>query len=636
MTITADTFTNYATSTVQGGVGGSGSALNATDTSLLLPTGDGSKFPSVAPFMLQFGAAAPYELAKCTARSGDTLTLVRAQEGTTAATWAYGTQVEQVATAGNLTNLWSALNSGRVFYAQDYGAKNDGSTDDTTAIQAAINACQASGKAGTVVLGPNTSIISAPLTVASTGNIQIIGMGWGSQLQAASGFTGAAMLHVQSPGTQYGFVYGVTLREFFLNGNNVAGLNGIQLDSTYHALVEHVRIRYCLGISLYFNGATNAFGAYNYVVSCTITDGGAGTGLKTSYNEWLTVTGSSFVTFNSAGGYGAELTNYNCIIEGSQFDNCDTALYMSYANRNSIIGCQFDRAGTRFIDLRGCQACSISGCSFNSRNATSAHEAIYVNDPNNQDNVVVGCTMEPYNPGWAYGQFSYFINESGNTGSPGNLYSNNATAGVPLALVTGTARNNHGYNPALPLVPPAAPVPTTASTGGSIPAGVYGVIITFVNYKGESLGSVAGSVTTSGGASTITIPSPAGQFSAYGWYAYVTQAGGSTYYRQQAAGSPTALNTALTLTATPTTTGATPPGSNTTAPFSQPAVPASGTAFQNTYGVDCEVYVAGGTVSAITVNGVTTGATSGLARIAARATITLTYTAAPTWVWIGE
>ncbi len=111
---------------------------------------------------------------------------------------------------------------------------------------------------------------------------------------------------------------------------------------------------------------------------------------------------------------------------------------------------------------------------------------------------------------------------------------------------------------------PAAPAPTNAATGGTVTAGTYGVVTTYVNAYGETVGSTAGTTTTTGATSTITVPSPAASGNATGWYAYVTQPGGSIYYRQQPAGSPSAIGTALPITAPPTVTGAQPPAANTT------------------------------------------------------------------------
>jgi hypothetical protein len=117
------------------------------------------------------------------------------------------------------------------------------------------------------------------------------------------------------------------------------------------------------------------------------------------------------------------------------------------------------------------------------------------------------------------------------------------------------------------LAAPAAPAPTHASTGGTVAAGTYGVKATYVNGNGETVASAAGTVTTTGTTSTITVPSPSAETGATGWYAYVTQAGGSTYTRQQTAGQPTAIGTALTLTAPPTSTGATAPTADASATY---------------------------------------------------------------------
>jgi len=66
-----------------------------------------------------------------------------------------------------------------------------------------------------------------------------------------------------------------------------------------------------------------------------------------------------------------------------------------------------------------------------------------------------------------------------------------------------------------------------------------------------------------------------------------------------------------------------------------PAVPASGTAQANNFSFPVRVYVSGGTVSALALNGTATGLTSGEVLLAPGDTITLTYTAAPSWVWFG-
>jgi hypothetical protein len=99
-------FTNNAWGTLA-------SQLNAGATSLALSTGQGAKFPSPTGgdyFLLTLigvtgTTETSWEIVKCTARSTDTLTIVRAQEGTSDATWAAGTRVELRVTAAPLADV---------------------------------------------------------------------------------------------------------------------------------------------------------------------------------------------------------------------------------------------------------------------------------------------------------------------------------------------------------------------------------------------------------------------------------------------------------------------------------------------------------------------------------------------------
>ncbi len=70
------------------------------------------------------------------------------------------------------------------------------------------------------------------------------------------------------------------------------------------------------------------------------------------------------------------------------------------------------------------------------------------------------------------------------------------------------------------------------------------------------------------------------------------------------------------------------------------AVPASLTAYQNPFGIDCAVYIVGGIVTVIEVNvgtgWVATGVVAGHVQVSANAQIRITYTVAPTWTWFGN
>jgi hypothetical protein len=94
-------FANNAWSFLNGGI-------NDTTTSIALSTGQGARFPSPTGgdyFLLTLigltdGNEATWEIVKVTTRTGDVLTVVRAQESTTAVSWLSGTRVELRMTAG--------------------------------------------------------------------------------------------------------------------------------------------------------------------------------------------------------------------------------------------------------------------------------------------------------------------------------------------------------------------------------------------------------------------------------------------------------------------------------------------------------------------------------------------------------
>lgn len=94
-------YSNNAASTLD-------AALTAGSTSLAVVAGTGALFPTLSGgdwfvFTIEDLDTGIYEICKCTARSGDTFTIERAQEGTTALAWAAGVAVELRQTAGQLS-----------------------------------------------------------------------------------------------------------------------------------------------------------------------------------------------------------------------------------------------------------------------------------------------------------------------------------------------------------------------------------------------------------------------------------------------------------------------------------------------------------------------------------------------------
>lgn len=126
-----------------------------------------------------------------------------------------------------------------------YGATGNGTTDDTAAIQNAINAAVATGGAGVVRFPAGTFIVSAPLTLPN--GITIAGAG---TLKAASATqTGAIFQRVATSATELVEDIRITGLAIDCVAGPSGSLNGVYIDTSISAaiairrvLVDHVRI----------------------------------------------------------------------------------------------------------------------------------------------------------------------------------------------------------------------------------------------------------------------------------------------------------------------------------------------------------------------------------------------------------
>jgi hypothetical protein len=83
-------------------------------------------------------------------------------------------------------------------------------------------------------------------------------------------------------------------------------------------------------------------------------------------------------------------------------------------------------------------------------------------------------------------------------------------------------------------------------------------------------------------------------------------------------------------------TAANTTGNGATPTVATPAVPATTVVATNTTGADVNVYIIGGTITQVKVNTVLVGTGAGSYYLPAGATISITYSVAPTWVWQAE
>lgn len=141
-------------------------AVTASDVGVVLTAGDGAKFPVLGSddyfYATVVGSGGTSEIVRVTARVGDTMTVVRAQEGTSSASFAAGSLFELRVTAASVMDSVSGALS-----VLGFGAVGDGMTDDTAAIQAAINAASVAG--AVVFFPPGSYRVTDTLNITSSG-----------------------------------------------------------------------------------------------------------------------------------------------------------------------------------------------------------------------------------------------------------------------------------------------------------------------------------------------------------------------------------------------------------------------------------------------------------------------------------
>lgn len=94
----------------------------------------------------------------------------------------------QISQSGSTVFVENRLNW---FFVQQFGAKGDGTTDDTAAIQAAFDAAGASAQPGSVVyFAPGTYIVSGTITASAGKEIWVMGAGFDSTSSIHTAFDG--------------------------------------------------------------------------------------------------------------------------------------------------------------------------------------------------------------------------------------------------------------------------------------------------------------------------------------------------------------------------------------------------------------------------------------------------------------
>lgn len=337
-------FANFVTPLITGGAGGVGTSLVSTDTTVHVTTGTGANFPTVYPYQMAIGnpagGASACEIVRVTASAGtDAFTIVRAQEGTNAQTWAVGVALQ----VGITALMHNALN--HVYLLKMFGGKVDGATDDTAALNAAIAAAAAAG-GGIVDIGPGTCIVSSTITIgngsngtASTiNNVRVRGDGMYATSIKWNGSSGGTITQI------LGVCTGCMFEDLTIDGNSGLAGTGLLITSLQYANCPSLRIINttvtCLKMtafaSLTFNQDCIGVHFSKVALMC-----GLGTVSVQSYGLWLDGAGPS-------GWDTTQCSFQNLSIWAQQ--NYNTALRWGYCDFNyfGVVNCFFNSSTNHF------------------------------------------------------------------------------------------------------------------------------------------------------------------------------------------------------------------------------------------------------------------------------------------------
>ena len=268
------------------------------------------------------------------------------------------------------------------FDVKAYGAKGDGTTDDTAAIQAALNAIPSTG--GIVYIPEGTYKITTGL-VAAVADTRIVGAG----ALSSKITTTVAIRMLDSAGFD-----GLQVEQLWLDGG-LAATNGVRLFKTgavgtrcQKVSLRHVRITnmsVTLGIGLDLGSDTNGPCSDDYFEDVDLTVGGVGIRAGELDNQFsnCVISGQQIVGVDFPVAVTSTAINMNgCIFSGNAID-----LRLNQSSSGRFEKCWFENSTTAIltitasataaIDFFGCNLHSSGVNLFDLTNIASGGPAIY-------------------------------------------------------------------------------------------------------------------------------------------------------------------------------------------------------------------------------------------------------------------
>jgi hypothetical protein len=242
------------------------------------------------------------------------------------------------------------------FNVKDYGAQGNGSTDDTAACQAAIDAAVAAG-GGAVFFPPGNYIINGGLTVPESKPIRLFGAGMapGNGLNAPTRLkrnSDSTSPIIKAHGSTFSVRAWVEVVDMDIEGKPGVNANGLDIQRAQHVYLHRVRVASCNGHGVLMKQVFNSCADTLYVHAC-----GNGTGTPAMLLDSLTSAGdqggnntSLYTALQFEGNGGTDLK-----IDGSQAD-------ISPSTHIEFTGLKFETnpGNTPYIDLAYAQAIKFS------------------------------------------------------------------------------------------------------------------------------------------------------------------------------------------------------------------------------------------------------------------------------------
>lgn len=464
-----------------------------------------------------------------------------------------------------------------VYNVRHYGAKGDGSTDDTLAIQAAINAVPSSG--GTVFF-PSGRYVCGSLTI-NYSNTTLAGNGRGATILLKTGMT--------QPLVTATLLQAITVRDLVVSGQSstyssnpaVDAFSLVGTGSTYFTNVWCFYINgWCINYSA--SGSTGCFVSYVSNVNMRQTKAGLTA-------DMTGVTPSNSLSLFAVNVFADTVQNG----DGFYFRNCHDILLSQCS--------AYVAAGGHGIHLKGdCGPVLISAT--DTQATGGSYAALFgESDATGGAGGTIPRNVRVVDSSLEFSPYGAYFTSGTNIAFTGTSFPSNTSAGLRVDDPTTEVSVGSGC---------------TFKSNGSASTGYDLDLRTaqLVRVSDAMFDSTAvASVFNIGNASNAV----------YVQNCNAVQ-GGVAMFRTN---SPVRVSGLY---------GFTPRGA-----IGPPAVPATTVFLANPYPYDCSVYVTGGTVTAIQLKGnngaaFTTGVTSGLVRVPWNAQIAITYSVAPTWAWFAE